>query len=221
MKSSKATGVTVVGIVGFARLLCGLFFFCATSPTLMAQDSQKPAPANTLPGAATTQLQDAQAAAREAWRKEITRVRFQKPGCFSASYPSTEWKEVPCSSKPPPLQLPPGQGAERVIPENVGNGGRNDWAAGVSGLISTAVGEIMSVTPGTTEMDSLTTESDQFALQLNSQHFTTPLCNGGNTGCYGWQQFGLSNLGPPSLSSQATAFIQYWLVNWGTTPCPG
>jgi hypothetical protein len=222
MKSSKAT---VVGIVGFARLLYGLFyfcFFCATSPTLMAQDSQKPAPASTLPGAATTHLQDAQAAAREAWRKEITRVRFQKPGCFSASYPSTEWKEVPCSSKPPPLQLPPGQGAGRVIPENVGDGGSNDWAAGVSGLISTAVGEIMSVTSGTTETDSLSTESDQFSLQLNSQHnYTTPLCNGGNTGCYGWQQFGFLNQGPPGLSSQALAFIQYWLVNWGTTTCPG
>jgi hypothetical protein len=120
------------------------------------------------------------------------------------------------------IQLPPpGQGAGRVLLENVGNGGSNDWAAGVSGLISTAEGEIISVTSGTTEKDSLTTESDQFSLQLNSQHFTTPLCNGGNAGCYGWQQFVFSNQGGMGLSSQALAFIQYWLVNWGTTPCPG
>jgi hypothetical protein len=181
----------------------------------MGQESQK------AEGTSTQQSKE-EAAKREAWRKVITRVRFPKPGCFNASYPSTEWKEVPCSTKPPPLQLPPPeQGAGRVILENVGNGDSNDWAAGVSGSISTAEGEIISVSNGTTETDSLTTESDQFSLQLNSQHFTTPLCNGGNAGCYGWQQFVFSNQGGMGLSSQAVAFIQYWLINWGTTPCPG
>jgi Bacterial Ig-like domain (group 3) len=213
MKSAGAASVS--GISVGVGLTFGLFFLLANFSPLVGQESQKAE-------GTSTQQSNEEAAKREAWRKVITRVRFPKPGCFNASYPSTEWKEVPCSTKPPPLQLPPpGQGAGRVILENVGLGDSNDWAAGVSGLISTAEGEIISVTPGTTETDSLTTESDQFSLQLNSQHFTTPLCNGGNAGCYGWQQFVFANQGGMGLSSQAVAFIQYWLVNWGTTPCPG
>jgi hypothetical protein len=130
MKSADAT--SVCGISVGAGLTFGLFFLLASFSPMMGQESQKAE-------GTSTQRSKEEAAKREAWRKVITRVRFLKPGCFNALYPSTEWKEVPCSTKPPPVQLPPpGQGAGKVIFENVGYGDSNDWAAEVSGLISTA-----------------------------------------------------------------------------------
>jgi hypothetical protein len=52
-----------------------------------------------------------------------------------------------------------------------------------------------------------------FSLQLNTNPFTTPTCNGAATpsACQGWQQFIFSDTG--------VAFIQYWLLNY-VNACP-
>ncbi len=63
-----------------------------------------------------------------------------------------------------------------------------------------------------------------FSLQLNSQPFSTPACQGAE-GCQGWQQFVFSQNQCGSPESPAPCvFIEYWLLNFGpscpTTPPP-
>jgi hypothetical protein len=153
---------------------------------------------------------------REAWRKSMERTPLPKKGCFNASYPSTEWKEVPCATAPPPLQLPRlTQGTGRINPDTVGGGGSTDFSAQTSGLISTAIGSFNSVTPGTTEIGAGTTDS--FSLQLNSRPFTTTTC-AGHAGCQGWEQFVFANNSPSPYCT--CIYVQYWMINWGTTACP-
>src|SRR2546425_7179839 len=112
MKSTGATSVTVVGFSVRASLLFGVFFLCAGSSPLMAQQPQK--------SDATTQRPNEETAKREAWRKSMARHPLPKKGCFTASYPSTEWKEVPCSTAPLPLHPPQEGGGKGPAPNNVG-----------------------------------------------------------------------------------------------------
>jgi hypothetical protein len=213
MKFSKATGFTATGIISFGRLLCGTLFycfFCATPPTLSAEDSQKPAPASAQPAAAAAQPQDEQAAAREAWRKSMARVRLPKKGCFKASYPNIEWQEVPCVKAP-------------SIPfQSVGGGDGNDFSAR-AGSISTATGSFMSVigvTGFTSETDTNSGTSSSFSLQLNTNQFSTPACSGA---CKGFQQFIFANnlplgeTGNCVFGGNSCVYIQYWLTN---STCP-
>jgi hypothetical protein len=37
---------------------------------------------------------------RKDWNDSMLRKPAPKKGCFSAAYPSTEWKEVPCVKAP-------------------------------------------------------------------------------------------------------------------------
>lgn len=220
MKSSKATRVTVVGIIGFARLLCGLFFFgffCATSPTLMAQDSQKPAPASTQPAAATTQRPNEEATKLTTWRKSMARVPLPKKGCFRASYPNTQWQEVPCVKAP-------------SIPFQVGDGDGNDFSSS-AGSISSVTGSFMSVTGVTGFTDETDTASgtmSSYSLQLNTNQFSTPTaCSGAKdpSQCRGAQQFIFANNLPIGesgncvLGGNSCVYVQYWLINWAQT-CP-
>src|SRR6516165_3710273 len=41
--------------------------------------------------------------ARKEWQKEIGKVPVPKKGCFTATYPDKQWKEVPCG---PPSKYP-------------------------------------------------------------------------------------------------------------------
>jgi hypothetical protein len=148
----------------------------------------------------------------EAWRKAMARVPLPTKGCFKASYPSTQWQEVQCTTAPT-RPYPPARGPQ---PATVGNG--HDVSAEVSGLLSEAVGSFDSVTGVTSETGQVGGSGPQvantFSLQLNTQFFSgTPACNGAAkpTACKGWQQFVYSNAG--------YAFIQYWLIDYNTT-CP-
>ncbi|MGA2132486.1 MAG: Ig-like domain repeat protein [Bryobacteraceae bacterium] len=161
--------------------------------------------------------------ARTAWRKSMSRTALPKKGCFQASYPSTEWREVPC--KAPPSYPLPGRGG-KPKPNTVGGGGTNDISAQVSGLISTAEGTFLRITPGATEtgntysgascsVPTATNVANAFTLQLNANTFTTSVCNSGVVGstpalCRGWQQFVYDN-------NAQQAYMQYWLENYGTT----
>jgi uncharacterized repeat protein (TIGR03803 family) len=101
----------------------------------------------------------------------------------------------------------------------VGGGGSNDFAAQVSGLISTAEGSFMSVTPGISETgadpNTGKTTPNAFTLQLNTNTFTTAVCS--SMSCSGWQQFVFENDG--NGSATAIAYMQYWLLNYGPN-CP-
>jgi hypothetical protein len=177
----------------------GLAIFAAllAPPEGRAQTpSQTPPPATTQPPP-TKSLRD--------WHKDMTRVPLPKKGCFTSSYPSTEWQEVPCTTAPA-RPYPPARGPR---PDTVGNG--NDVSAQVASHISEVIGSFDNVT-GVTSVSSPGGVSD-FSLQLNANFFTTPACNGAATpsACRGWQQFVYSNGG--------SAFMQYWLINYDTT-CP-
>jgi hypothetical protein len=86
------------------------------------------------------------------------------------------------------------------------------------GFISEAIGSFDSVTGVTSESGFVNGAAplvaDTFSLQLNTNFFTTSVCNGAATpsNCTGWQQFVYSN-------NTGTAFVQYWLIGYNAT-CP-
>lgn len=139
----------------------------------------------------------------KAWHETMKRTHFPKSmGCFTASYPNAVWQEVSCTIAPN-VPYPPSNGPR---PQTVGNG--NDFTAHVtSGLLSSAEGSFL--------YGSLTGSANSYSLQLNSNTFyNTPACSGAAnpSQCQGWQQFVYSE-------SAGQVFMQYWLINWGTT-CP-
>jgi VCBS repeat protein/FG-GAP repeat protein len=146
------------------------------------------------------------------WRMQMRHVPLPRTGCFTVSHPSTEWQETPCTAAPA-RPYPPRRGAR---PDTVGNG--NDVSAEVtSGLISEAIGSFDSVTGVTSESGNVNgvppLVPNTFSLQLNTNFFTTSVCNGAAnpSACVGWQQFVYSNSG--------IAFVQYWLIRYNAT-CP-
>jgi hypothetical protein len=142
---------------------------------------------------------------REHWRKAMAQTLPQKKGCFTASYPDTSWEEVQCLPAPVPPYSRPAHGGRL---ETVGNG--NDFVATVtSGTLSAAEGAFPLISNVTSESDG---GANVFSLQLNSQTFTTTACNG-VSGCLGWEQFVYSS------HVYSGAFIQNWLLNYGST-CP-
>ena len=183
-----------------------------------------------------------EAAKREAWRVTIAGTPAPKKGCFTASYPNTEWREVPRGR---PSQYPnPARGSRTDA-----GGNSNDYSAQVSGLISSVVGSFDSVTPATvtesglwwgtncppttrcppaephcvqqnpvSDINTCTVKThDAFSLQLNSQFFPTRLCQGhavDNMPCQGWQQFVFSQ---DQCPDGPCVFVEYWLLYYGTT----
>jgi hypothetical protein len=148
----------------------------------------------------------ADAQLHEAWRTSIAQTPTPQAGCFKASYPSTVWTPVTCKTAPKRPYLP--RGGHRGY--TVGNG--NDYAAVVSGLISSGVGTFPVVT-GLKSETGYGGQANTYSLQLNSDFFTTSVCNGSSDpqDCAGWEQFVYSNSG--------VAFIQYWLLDYGSK-CP-
>ena len=141
----------------------------------------------------------------EAWRVSMSLTPLPGSGCFKAAYPATEWRAVACVTAPlRPFGQPPSD--SRAL--TVGNGA--DWSAKVSGLISTSAGSFNKVTGVKRIRDP---QAPIFSLQLNSNFFTTSVCNGAAnpSQCLGWQQFVLSDPG--------YLFMQYWLINYGNR-CP-
>ncbi len=145
---------------------------------------------------------DAEAMARESWRETIARTPVPYASCFEAEYPNANWVEVGCVEAPDRVYVP--RAAARG--QTVGDG--HDYAASVSGLMSSAVGTFPTVTGVTSERDG---RSNVYSIQLNSNFMTTAACNG-ISGCQSWEQFVYS-------SSEQSAFMQYWLINYGSS-CP-
>ena len=170
---------------------------------------------------------------RESWRKRIVATPRPKDGCFTATYPETEWREVPC--KTPPNKLYPPKRGGMIRTETVGGNG-SDYSAVVTGDMTT--GAEGSFDPGTvvsgecavqcppqkgapvcpTNPTCTGAHANEYSLQLNTQPFTTQTCNGSPApgGCQGWEQFIYTS------SGSGGGFIQYWLENYGPagTACP-
>jgi hypothetical protein len=133
----------------------------------------------------------------------MARVSRPKQGCFKASYPNMEWQEVPCTTERKKRPYAP-------RPQTVGNG--NDFMAEVTGRITSATGSFDTVA-GLTSVTGVDGATNSYSLQLNTNLFDTPICDGASEprNCRGWQQFIFTN--------QGEAFMQYWLINYGDT-CP-
>ena len=148
------------------------------------------------------------AAIREQWRKEMARVPLPKNGCFNASYPNREWKEVPCGP-PSKFPNPPQEGREgNGSGPNLVGAGNGDWSAVSASTISSANGTFRSV-------NVTGTDTNVFMLQLNTQFFANPPACNGVAGCLGWQQF----LYSPTQCGGPCVFMEYWLIGFGAT-CP-
>ncbi|CAM4503272.1 MAG: hypothetical protein LEGION0403_FIIPPAGN_01859 [Legionella sp.] len=192
----------VCGIIGSS----GLLFMLASS--YAGATEQSPA----SPKMTSQSLSHPSMKELQSWRSSIMRVPRPQNGCFSAKYPKAEWTEVPCTKAPTWPYLPT-RGAHHGFV--IGNG--NDVTAqAASGNISEAIGSFDSVTGVVNEYGvnpyNNVFSPNIFSLQLNSNFFlNTPACNG-VSGCLGWAQFVYSN-------TSGTAFIQYWLINYGPT-CP-
>ena len=147
------------------------------------------------------------------WSAGMAHTPLPGPGCFSSSYPNTEWQQAPCTTAPE-RPYPPARGPR---PNVVGNG--TDVSAEVTtGHISEGIGSFDSVAGVTGESGQVGGTGGQvantFSLQLNTNFFSgTPACNGAAVpaNCQGWEQFVYSNAG--------VAFIQYWLIAYNAT-CP-
>lgn len=157
--------------------------------------------------AATAPTVDANASLHETWRASLARVKPPHEGCFHASFPNASWQEVACSTKPATPYIPRSGHSGFTV----GNG--NDYSAVVTGIISQGVGSFPSVT-GVTKETGYGGSPNTYSLQLNSQFFKSAACSGAATPskCLGWQQFVYS-------SSEGIAFMQYWLINYGSK-CP-
>ena len=115
--------------------------FIAASPHAVAQPTAAPAPAPE-----NQQLSPEESKLREDWRISMAQVPLPKKGCFEATYPNKEWREVQCTSAPP-YPMPPRRGPRPLI---VGND--NDVSAKApTGFISSATGSFDTVTGVTSE----------------------------------------------------------------------
>jgi hypothetical protein len=147
--------------------------------------------------------------ARESWRETMARSPAAPEGCFHASYPSLDWEAVDCVDGPSRVFIPR-KGAVDDLAETVGNG--VDFAAvASSGLISQTVGTFPTVTGVTKETDS---GKNVYSIQLNSNFMSGVAVCSGKSKCLAWEQFVYS-------SSEHSAFMQYWLIEYGTCPSGG
>lgn len=148
------------------------------------------------------------------WRRTILRLRAKKAGCYTASFPRTEWISVACAAPPPyPIIPRSGPGRRFVV------GGNTDYAAQTNPAISAVEGSFPSVSAGITESGPIANSgpsiADAYTLQINTNTFTSTACSGSpNAGCRGWEQFVYEN---NNVSHRV--FIQYWLLDYNAA-CP-
>lgn len=175
-------------------------FFCLIS-------SHMPAFSQSRMSARQNWAMTSQSAKLDAWRGAILASAQRTNGCFSIVYPETSWKSVPCRT-PPKLPYIPSRHRSHAT------GDGEDVTAWVPDTLEQVTGSFVSVTGVTSESGNVKglppAVSNTFSLELSSNPFVTPLCNGKSL-CRAWQQFVFSNSG--------SAFIQYWLLDYGTI-CP-
>lgn len=168
------------------------------------------------PAFATSLPAQPSAAQLENWRTAMAQVPLPKQGCFTATYPATQWQEIACVT-PPNIPMPP---KRQPRPLNIGNGA-DVSAQAPSGLISSSTGSFDAGTTVPSEAGQIGGSGGQvtnaYTLQLNTNFFSSVDCAGSpNPGCRGWEQFVYENDGNTGFHG---AYIQYWLLQYNTT-CP-
>jgi hypothetical protein len=200
-----------------AALLFGLFFTQASfgAPKVPPQGQPKTSAAASTAGS-EGQISPDERQNRKLWNDGMLRKPAPRKGCFRADYPATEWREVTCV-KAPNIPAPPRHGPRPAV---VGN--NNDISAQApSGHITQAIGHFENVTNVTSESGPIANAgpsiADTYTLQINTDFFTgSAACAGSpNPNCLGWEQWIFWNTG----TSQGSASMQYWLVNYNTN-CP-
>jgi hypothetical protein len=153
------------------------------------------------------------------WQQAMQQLLLPGRGCFTAAYPEVQWEPATCLAAPgiPAEPAPPAPLGGSPPPETVG-GVAPDYAAQVTGLMTSATGSFDSESPGVTESGPRPTTTgpgpvaaNMYSLQLNSQKFTTPACSS-SPACVGWEQFVYG-------ASSNYVFVQYWLEHYDTA-CP-
>jgi len=135
-----------------------------------------------------------------AWHKVMTRRPLpKKERCFTVTYPNTQWVEEACATPPRGIWRFAAAAQTADTPS----------AKVMSGPISTAIGSFDRVSLP----DGRARDSTVYSLQINSEHFDTPLCDGAEerAKCKGWQQF--------MYIPNNSGFVQYWLLHYGPN-CP-
>ena len=182
------------------------------------------ASAQTQPPAATVQpgAQNPSDRQRADFLESMSRIPLPAPlagkGCFKAQYPNKIWIPIKCAP-------PPGPNPRALVPRHdlLNVGGGTDYFVNVSGSIASAIGtldpantvtKVYSPTYTTPPTPTVVHPND-YTLQINSNTFSSPLCNG-VPNCVGWQQFVFSQR---QCGGTACVFVQYWLLNH-PQPCP-
>ncbi len=185
-------------------LLCARAAFAAPQPSPKPQAS----------AAATGQVSAEEATRRKQWSHSMLVKPAPKKGCFTSTYPNTEWKQVPCAAKRT-IPMIPRHGPR---PNVVGNS--NDISGQApSGHISAAIGDFENVTNVTSESGPIGNAgpslANTYTLQINTNFFGgTSVCAASpNPGCQGWEQFVYEN------DSSGFAYIQYWIIAYNAN-CP-
>ena len=219
-----------------ARIFPGIAAVCLLScfvpvMTTSAETASKTTPTEKSKG------KSSEARLRAQWQKDIARLPVPKYGCFTASYPSKQWKEVPCVAAPTRPFLP----AQGMRPYTIGGAapcaGRPISPPGLCDKNQTGISADLRGRPFVTgnQMSWVTgrfdtvlgTTSDHFSLQINTNFFATSWCTPNSswdpltqTGCNGWQQFIYTETacGDPALAGKPCVFMQYWLNNLAGCP---
>src|SRR5271165_7043697 len=97
---------------------------------------------------------------RESWRQLMARMPAPKPGCYTATYPSAQWQEVPCTTAP-----------QRPYPRAIGAGPATVGAGDSGDFSAVATGGPITLATGSFKVTGVTSVSDgsgptTFSLQL-------------------------------------------------------
>jgi hypothetical protein len=158
------------------------------------------------------------------WREAIGHTQIPAQGCFRASYPNLVWEQVACQEAHP--QLHPHPVFQNLVGGQVTGNGK-DYVAEAAGLISETLGTFPTVTGVTGEKsvgvpafgDGGILGANEYTLQINTNYTGTTSACAGHSGCTVWQQFIYST--DYETKGQAAVFMQYWLIGWGNSACPG
>jgi hypothetical protein len=173
--------------------------------------------------AAQSEAVDPESAARDNWRAFMAQNATPEEGCFHASYPNTVWETVECKKGEPRVRP---VHADPTVNELEVTGSGNDYVAHATGLITLASGGF--ATKGVTSETGVGVKGygyhgilgpNEYSLQLNTNDKETTSKCAGHSGCTVWQQF----LYAPDylVKGKAEVFMQYWLLGWGSSACPG
>jgi hypothetical protein len=167
------------------------------------------------------QSTEQESAAHAAWHNVMKRAPATEQGCFHAAYPSVAWEKVDCATGVTrvPRHIKPAASEAEVV----GNGG--DYVGSATGLITSAAGAF--VVSGVKSEKSVGVAafggggilgSNEYSVQINTDDNKETSACAGHIGCTVWQQFIYAT--DYYGAGKAAVFMQYWLLDWGTSACP-